>query len=336
MNLLPTDEQVQLIEMANSFLAENAPVSRLQLPGAERGNNDHQLIPRLGALGLLGIALPEEQGGTGLTLVEEALVHQALGRFLLSPSASATMLGAQMAFDLGDRNLSAAFATGEAIAGLAVDHVRKEEADGVRLFEAVHASHVIWFGAAGVKLLPVGALRDRRSVNCTDSSIILESAIADSDAAGVVVCLPEGPLLSRLNLMLAAYSVGIACATTDMGVAYAQIREQFGKPIGSFQAIKHKCADMAIRAEAARCQSHFASVSLAKQASDALFQVSASKIVAVEAAIENAGDNIQVHGAIGFTSEIDAHWFLKRARIMDALGGNIAEQKRALLEQAFA
>jgi alkylation response protein AidB-like acyl-CoA dehydrogenase len=117
-----------------------------------------------------------------------------------------------------------------------------------------------------------------------------------------------------------------------MAIDYAKIREQFGKPIGSFQAIKHICADMAIRSEAALCQSSFAALAFDEGGPDGDFHAVASKIVATDTATKNAAANIQVHGAFGFTAESDAHHYLKRSHVADMLWGDLKMQRERLLD----
>ncbi|MET0387380.1 MAG: acyl-CoA dehydrogenase family protein, partial [Polyangiales bacterium] len=115
---------------------------------------------------------------------------------------------------------------------------------------------------------------------------------------------------------------GIARAALDMAVAYAGLREQFGRPIGSYQAIKHHCANMALAARCAADQVSFAAVALDSGRDDAVLQVESAFYVAGSAAIESCGKNIQVHGGIGFSDEADPHILLKRARvIVDIAGG---------------
>ena len=124
----------------------------------------------------------------------------------------------------------------------------------------------------------------------------------------------------------------IAEATRDMSSEYAKIRVQFGPPIGVNQAIKHACADMALRAEAASAQLLFAALSVDEGRSDAAFQVAAARIVATDAAVENATRTIQVHGGMGYTFEHDAHLFLKRARVLDRVLGDSRSQMAALID----
>jgi alkylation response protein AidB-like acyl-CoA dehydrogenase len=115
---------------------------------------------------------------------------------------------------------------------------------------------------------------------------------------------------------------GMAEATRDMAVGYAKLREQFGQAIGAFQAIKHICADAALRAEAATCQLMFAAIETQKQSSLAPMHVTAAKLTAADALLQNAAANIQVHGGIGFTAECDAHLYMKRAHVLEQLLGS--------------
>jgi alkylation response protein AidB-like acyl-CoA dehydrogenase len=124
-------------------------------------------------------------------------------------------------------------------------------------------------------------------------------------------------------LIDAAALAGIAGAALEMAVAYAGTREQFGRPIGSFQAVKHHCANMAIAARCARDQTSFASVALDDGRADAHLQVECAFFVAGMAALENSGKNIQIHGGMGFSDEADPHLFLKRARLQIAIGGGL-------------
>jgi hypothetical protein len=127
--------------------------------------------------------------------------------------------------------------------------------------------------------------------------------------------------LMRLRLIDAAALAGIAEAALGMGVAYAGLRKQFGRPIGSFQAVKHHCANMAIAARCARDQAGFAAVAVDDRREDAALQVDCALLTAGTAALENAGKNIQVHGGIGFSDEAEPHLLLKRAQLLIALAG---------------
>jgi alkylation response protein AidB-like acyl-CoA dehydrogenase len=121
-----------------------------------------------------------------------------------------------------------------------------------------------------------------------------------------------------------------------MASGYAKIRETFGAPIGKYQAIKHKCADMAIRADAVNAIVAFASITVRDERHDADFQTRAAKLLATQYALLNAKENIQVHGAIGFTTDLPAHLLLKRAHVLDQFAGAVRRQQIDLLAQPAA
>ncbi|MCW1383633.1 acyl-CoA/acyl-ACP dehydrogenase [Novosphingobium sp. KCTC 2891] len=131
----------------------------------------------------------------------------------------------------------------------------------------------------------------------------------------------------HLQLLTAAFAAGCADAARDMASSYAALREQFERPIGWFQAIKHMCADMAVRCAVARAQISFAACALDADAPDAAFHVAAARQVAEQAAMENARANIQVHGGIGMTDEASPHLCLKRAHLLSF----IAPARRSVL-----
>jgi len=118
-------------------------------------------------------------------------------------------------------------------------------------------------------------------------------------------------------ILTAALQIGLASVMTEMAVAYAKEREQFGRPIGSFQAIKHLCADMVVRTEVARAAMHAAAVSVDQPGvGDEVIAAAGAKLLADEAALLNGKGCIQVHGGMGFTWEVAAHLYYKRARVL--------------------
>jgi alkylation response protein AidB-like acyl-CoA dehydrogenase len=155
--------------------------------------------------------------------------------------------------------------------------------------------------------------------------------------------LPEGErigggdLLAEWHLtgpvLTAAYLVGMAQACTQVSVAYAKERRQFDRPIGSFQAVKHILADMAVRTEVARVAVHAAACSLDGRGGDEITRaVSGAKLLAGEAALANGKAATQVHGGMGFTWEVDAHLYLKRAWVLDTVFGSTDEHADAVAE----
>lgn len=336
MDLLPTDEQQQIIDTIRGFLKQAAPVERLRPDHhGQIGNPDAALWPRLAELGFLGLGVSEAQGGLGLTAIEEALVYREFGRALVAVGALGITLASHLTAGV-DPALTEAILAGQTRVGLAMPRgpvVGGAEMSGeFHLLDSDGASHIVAIVADGVALFEISAFGtvDRRLA--MDSNTIIHRATLDC-AAPLAWSSADNELLhARATLLLSAYAVGMAEATLAMAVDYAKVREQFGKPIGSFQAVKHKCADMAIAAEVASCQVAFASIVLAKGGRDSIYQVHAAKIVAVDAALKNSAQNIQVHGAFGFTAEADAHLYVKRSHLVDFLGGDLRAQRAALIQ----
>jgi hypothetical protein len=156
------------------------------------------------------------------------------------------------------------------------------------------------------------------------SSVRFERAPAEVLAAEADV------VRRRAAVLAAAEAAGVAERALEMSVAYGKVREQFGRPIGSFQAIKHRCADMAVRAEVARSAVTFAAVALAEGLDDAPLAVHIAKTLATDAAIRNATDNVQNHGGIGYTWEAEPHLYLKRARLLEHVLGTRLEHLDAI------
>jgi alkylation response protein AidB-like acyl-CoA dehydrogenase len=149
------------------------------------------------------------------------------------------------------------------------------------------------------------------------------SRLLETTALGEPIALATPEQSLRLRLIDAAALAGIARAALDMAVGYAGMREQFGRPIGSFQAVKHHCANMALAARCAGDQVSFAAVAVDDGRDDAVLQVESAFYVAGAAAIGNCGKNIQVHGGMGFSDEADPHRLLKRAHALVEIAGGL-------------
>ena len=148
-------------------------------------------------------------------------------------------------------------------------------------------------------------------------------------------CLVLGVMaIAGVDSLADAMLAGMAQASCDLAVSYAKVREQFGQPIGAFQAIKHMCADMALRTTAAEAQVKMAAVFADAHTPGGDRQLDAAALIALKAARENAADAIQVHGGIGFTAECDAHFFLKRAYVLSALLGGLDGCRNRVLTAA--
>ncbi|KCZ94241.1 acyl-CoA dehydrogenase family protein [Hyphomonas johnsonii] len=331
MDLLPSSDQQQIVDTIQDFLRNEAPVDRLREFGAI-GNSDAKLWPKLAELGFFGLSLPEEMGGIGLSAAEEMLVFQQFGYHLISPAIFGTILGARVAAFSGDAHLRDALLSGEARVGVANSRGAAGGTDAFHLFEADEAELILLCDDDEAALYPRSAFTHIERVNSTDAVLVLERArLGDSVEPRVRVSKETENIHARALMLMGAYALGIGQGARDMAVEYAQVREQFGKPIGSFQAIKHICADMAIRSEAALCQASFAALVMDDASPDTEFHAVASKIVACESAIKNAADCVQVHGAFGFTAEANVHHYLKRSHVADRLFGGLREQRRRIL-----
>jgi alkylation response protein AidB-like acyl-CoA dehydrogenase len=336
-NLLPTPEQIQILDAARNFLSAEAPVERLRPQHGQIGSRDAHLWPDLGELGFFALGLAEADGGVGLGAAEEALLYREFGRHLMSPGVLGLTLGARLAAHRGDAALLEAIVSGAARVALAnprgLAEIGPVASGAFHLLEPHDAAWAIVWTSAGAGLFQTGDFTETADVLCMDSHLILERARLQDIEAVVWAPAEKDPIFDRAQLLIAAYAVGLAEACRDAAVAYAKVREQFGKPIGSFQAIKHKCADMAILAEAAWAQTAFAAVTVSMGRADMGFHTKAAKLLAADAALRNAAHNIQVHGAFGFTAEADAHLYLKRAHVMDQLGGDLRAQRAAVLRE---
>ena len=315
-DLHPTEDQQMIEASVRAFLADRLPVERLRETVNHGGAAEREAWDELVALGLFGLGLPEERGGLGLGLPEEALVARALGLFLISPSVLAQMIAPHLADDDAVR---AALITGETRATF----VNRLD-DG--------AGHLIDGDGASCAVLLAGgiALVETRPLVPGVAVASIDEAIAIARVGGTLKIVPRDVRADRASLLLSAYLTGIAQATRDMAVAYATTREQFGQPIGAFQAIKHMCADMAKCAAAAEAQVFHTAVTFGRGLDDSV-ETAAAALLATDASLANAKANIQIHGGMGFTAECDAHLFLKRAHVIASLAGSRRVQQRRIV-----
>lgn len=314
-------EQNQIVSSVRAMLAESLPVARLR----DEQRRAPDAIEGIAQFGGFQMSLPEEAGGAGLSVVEEVLLHIELGRNLVSPTALATPLAAHLANEAGLPVLAAAIAAGDkrVCLGNPLDPgalATGQDGLPVHLHDAEQAEFVLVWSAAGALLaaresiasVPVASAD--RTVGISRARIHNNAVVAHLGAESTSV-----PRLARL--LVSAQLLGICEATRDMSVDYAKIRTQFGQPIGSFQAVKHRCANMAINAEVLCGQLMFAAIAERDRWHDAAFQADACWLLACRYALENARASIQIHGGIGFSAECDAHLYLLRAHLLENVGG---------------
>jgi len=280
---------------------------------------------QLGGAGVFNLCLAEEAGGVGLGLAEAVLVFEELGRALIPGPLVASHLAAGLVDGADD---------GSVVVGL-VEATRASGAAGVPLVvEYLDDLDVLLVlsdeGVVSVDPASLDATRLHRPMDPL-TPVWAVPALPD----GVPVAGPDLVAWWRRDgtVLTAALQVGAAAWVTDLAVEYAKQRQQFGRPIGGFQAVKHLCADMAVRAEVARCAVHAAAVTVDQpDVGDALASAAGAKLLADEAAIANGRSCIQVHGGMGFTWEVPAHLAFKRSRVLATQFGTDDELAEGLAQ----
>jgi alkylation response protein AidB-like acyl-CoA dehydrogenase len=326
-----TSEQFAARELVRSWAAGSGAVAAAR--DVEHGKQDAWRAPYegLAQLGIFGVALPEEHGGAGGSADDLcAMVDEAAAAMVPGPIATTAL--ATLVIDDAHPDLLEALASGERTAGVAA--TAELRYDGGRVSGT--AEYVLGADPAGLLLLPAGdswllvdATADGVTVEqlkATDFSRPLARVVLDAAHADLVPVSAQR-VEDLAVTVLAAEAAGLARWTLNTATEYAKVREQFGKPIGSFQAIKHMCAEMLLRSE----QISVAASDAASAAASAMSnpderQLSIAAAVAAATAIDsakaNAKDCIQVLGGIGITFEHDAHLYLRRAYgIAQFLGG---------------
>jgi alkylation response protein AidB-like acyl-CoA dehydrogenase len=303
-DLTQTEDQRQILDAVHALLAESYPVSRLS---DARAADD--LTPLI-AFGAFALALPEQSGGTGFTLIEEALVHVQLGRHLVSLTALAAPIAARISYETGRSDILTGIVDGTITVAPAVRHE-----DGILLLDGEAADLAVFRSGANLHLVDLARVERHSEPSMGQGRPITKVALEQS--SNVLTAAAETAAIEQV--LIAAQLLGIAEGTRDLAVEYASLREQFGRPIGSFQAIKHHCANMAIRAERLSAQLDMAAIAVHEGRDDADFQVAALARIVPDIALENARTCIQIHGGIGFSAEADAHLYLKQAHALAQL-----------------
>ncbi|WP_285701585.1 acyl-CoA dehydrogenase family protein [Actinomadura sp. NBRC 104412] len=362
MSLAITAEQEDLRAALGRFLDARSPLSRTRELMERPVPHDGDVWRAMASdLGLHGIGVPEQYGGVGVDVQTLAYAFEETGRVLLPGPLLATLgLAVPLLLAAGDTDAQARYlpgiAAGETVAtvgwlapgaswdsvGDAAEAVRRPSGtarggwtvdgrvslvlDGL----AADVCLVVAAAPAGPSVFAVdttGPGVDRRRIRALDPT----RGLAEITLTGAP-CTPVGAegagralldaALDQACVLLASEMVGAAQACLDMAVAYAKQREQFGRPIGSFQAIKHKCAEVLVEVEGARSCARYAAWACGAVPEEVPVVSVLAKAAAAEALFRAAAENLQIHGGIGFTWEHDAHLFLKRAKACQVLFGD--------------
>ena len=311
-----TDDQVALQEGVRHLAQGRFPIDTVR--GMETsGGVDRKLWGELAEAGVFCLCVPEGGGGVGLGMAESVLVFEELGKSLVPGPLVATALAAE---------LVPGAATGEEVVTLI------EPGHEPVLVEHLDvADRVLVLGVDGIRSVHPSELAGKPVERPTDP--LTPVSLVGTIPAGERLAGPDeaAALRRKGTVMTAALQLGLASAVTTLAVEYARDRQQFGRPIAGFQAVKHILADMAVRAEVARAAVYAAGVTLDDPTvGDPDRATSVAKLTAGDAAIRNGKGAIQVHGGMGFTWEVDAHLFLKRAWALDTAFGSV-EHHAALM-----
>ncbi|SEG88677.1 Acyl-CoA dehydrogenase [Thermomonospora echinospora] len=349
MALAITDEHRALAEVARAFLAEHDVRAAARRLLEEDGAVLPPFWKRLCELGWPGLHLPEEYGGQGFGIPELAVVVEEMGRVVAPGPFLPTVLASGVLAATGSeevlRRYLPTLADGSRLAAVALEGSLTWSSDGrvsgqagpvagatptcVLVLPVGDDLVVVDSASPGVRTTPLESLDlTRRTV-----AVHLEDVVVDA-----VRVLPgaRATAVALARVLAAAEAAGIAHACTEMAVEYAKVRVQFGRTIGSFQAVKHHCADMLVAAELATAAAWDAARAFGSAESAQACAVAVP--TALDAAVRNAQVNIQVHGGIGFTWEHDAHLYLRRAVASAALFGPVpaAEDEIVRLTRAGA
>jgi len=314
MNFQLSEDQEALQQGVRSFCEGRVPFG--QLAELERTQGfDPTLWGGLAEMGVFNLRVAERDEGVGLGSADAVLVFQELGRRLVPGPLIWSHLAA---------GLIKGAATGEVVVG------------GLDLMGAATAPVLVEHLESLAALL---VLRPQGAYRVAPEELNAEAVAVPLDPLTPmhhVEMLPEGELIvgaegaRRLRLeggaLASAQLLGIAEATLELALDYAKTREQFGRAIGSFQAIKHMLADMFVRQESARAAVYAAGATLDDpEVGDVERAVSAAKINAGDAAMKNARSCIQIHGGMGYTWEVPAHYYLKRTWVLESVFGTVEE-----------
>jgi alkylation response protein AidB-like acyl-CoA dehydrogenase len=347
-----TDEQQAIKSTAHDFLASRFKSERMREIAASEDGTDPDGWRQMAELGWAGLALPEEWGGQGLGIVELAILFEEMGYALApSPLLSNTIAGLALSLcgsdDLRERYLRP-LAAGEKRGTPALwDAGSPATVGGFRMEARAGGDGVVLDGektlvmdAAGADFFLVATSDGRRHLVERGTDGVAVSAETGIDPTrrfysvrfdGVRVpaadTLPGAsadyyPVFHRVCVALAAESTGIAQRTLEMAVSYAKDRQQFGRPIGAYQAVSHRCAQMLLETENARSAVYGAAWAADAEPESLHLAASMAKAYAGDAGWRVPDASIQVHGGIGFTWEHDLHFFLKRGRSNAAIFGD--------------
>jgi alkylation response protein AidB-like acyl-CoA dehydrogenase len=296
-----SEVQDELRRQARDWVRERYPLERAQEVALSETGWDESTWRELAALGWLGVSVSDEEGGAGLSFLEEAVLFEELGYALYSGPFLVTLA---------------------ALPALSAD-LRQRVCAGDLRYSVEVDGYVPELNRVGAVLTLDGAVISRGETLPTMDVTRPLGRLAEQQANP----LPGSLDLPRLQAALALEAVGVSQRALDLAVAYVKAREQFGRPIGVYQAVSHPLADTYVETELARSLAYWAAWSVAEGEPDAHVAAAAAVARAAEAAVTACERSIQAHGGIGFTWEHPLHLFYKRAQWIRAFGGPPARHR---------
>jgi alkylation response protein AidB-like acyl-CoA dehydrogenase len=368
MNFDFSDDQKQLRDQARKFLTEKCSPKAVRVVLDGQADYDRELWKGLAEMGFLGVAIPEEYGGAGAGHLELCVIAEEMGRALAPvPFSSTVYLAAEALLLAGSEAQKQGWlpkiASGEAIGTLALfegkgnpsldgikldaaggvlNGVKKPVADGAIADFVIVAARTASSGrdsdvsvflvdmkSGGVEAKALTNLDPTRGqAELTFRNCKAEQLGATGEGFGIIT-----ELLDRAAVLVAFEQLGGADRALEMGRDYALDRIAFGRPIGSFQAVKHMLADMYVSATLARSNCYYGAWALSTNAAELPEAAASARISATQAFQHCAKNNIQVHGGMGFTWEFDCHMYYRRANVLALSLGSMSYWEDALIDR---
>jgi alkylation response protein AidB-like acyl-CoA dehydrogenase len=324
-DLLPSPEQEEIVASAAAFLAAEVSTQRTRELIDEPSNVDAKVWQAAADLGWFALGLPSDLGGVGCGLADEVLLFREIGRSLAGGPFLATTLAARVAAFGGEAELGTEIGAGGRVGMAVLGPESSLDPGGVvgtlHVVDGDDTELVLVATHERAALFARADLGDLVALECIDPTARLARATTTGAAPVVAVTADVDPVALRGTALVAAQLTGIAEATAVLATEHAKNRIQFGRPIGVNQAVKHPCADMAVRAELAWAQTTVAALAVDEGRTDAELQCLSALVVAADAAERNAAGTVQVLGGMGFTFDHDANLYVKRAFLLAQLLG---------------
>jgi acyl-CoA dehydrogenase len=344
--LTPGSEQAEIRETIRGVLGKYSTIEQVRSAADSTPGYSVDLWKRLVTdMSVTALAVPEESGGLGYGMVELGIILEECGRALaVEPVYQHAAIGVRAVMEAGNSDVFEELLDGTTVAAVSALTAESDDLDAHRIGDgwvlSGHARFVVGGGGAdlivvsarcpeGAALFAVSAksasaVRDRRVVDSTR-----RQADISFDGAAATLLVPAdraAEAIARIQdvstLALACENTGIADALLQMTLDHVKARHQFGRPIGSFQAIKHRLADMLIELERARSAARYAAAVYDEDPEEARLAIAVAGAVCSDAAVHAAHEAVQLHGGVGFTWEHSAHSYFRRVLGNEALQGD--------------